>query len=63
MFLIFNVLKYSVQKIFILKGALCRIQKPLLLVTPVAIKWTSASNMFARARTRAHITYKRLNVI
>ncbi len=33
------------------KGVICRIQKPLLLAAPVAIKWTAVSNIFAHARS------------
>lgn len=39
-----------------LKGAISGIQKPLLLATLVAFKWTAASNLFARACTRVHAT-------
>ncbi len=42
------------------KGALSKIQKALLLVTPVAVKWTAASNLgYMLVLALVYSTYKK----
>ncbi len=58
-----TVLIYDLATLWVRQGLANRIQKLLLLATPVAVKWTAASNLFARAYTQEYVMYKRLNRI